>query len=93
MSVLEAFHQMLAQRMDHINEHILNNIEDYQRLNDECDGIFAVIIALLEEGTITEIGKLLIEYEDKKLEVQALVETVMYEQGVKDGCELKKILS
>lgn len=89
MNLQEAFNQLLANRMDYIGEHILSKMEEYQSLNDECSGLFAMLTAEISEG----MKQLWLEYEDKMMLIQGLAESAMYEQGVKDGIELKKILN
>lgn len=88
MNIQEAFNQLLANRMDYIGEHILSEMKDFQRLNDECSGLFAMLTAEISE----EMKQLWLEYEDKMMLIQGLAESAMYEQGVKDGVELSKIL-
>ncbi|CAJ1316358.1 hypothetical protein [Paenibacillus nuruki] len=89
MNIQEAFNQLLANRMDYIGEHILSEMEDFQRSNDECSGLFAMLNAEMSE----EMNRLWLEYEDKVILIQGLAESTMYEQGIKDGVELSRILS
>lgn len=89
MNIQEAFNQVLANRMDYIGEHILSEMEDFQRLNDECNGLFAMLTIDISEET----KQLWLEYEDKMMLIQGLAESAMYEQGIKDGVELSRILS
>lgn len=89
MNIQEAFNQLLANRMDYIGEHILSEMEDFQRLNDECSGLVAMLNAEMSE----EMKRLWLEYEDKVILIQGLAESTMYEQGIKDGVELSRILS
>lgn len=89
MNIQEAFNQLLANRMDYIEEHILSEMEDFQRLNDECSGLFAMLNAAMSE----EMKRLWLQYEDKMMLIQGLAESTMYEQGIKDGVELSRILS
>lgn len=88
MNIQEAFHQLLANRMAYIGEHILSEMEDFQRLNNERSGLFALLTAEISE----EMKQLWLEYEDKMMLIQGLAESAMYEQGVKDGVELLRIL-
>ena len=89
MNIQEAFNQLLANRMDYIGEHILSEMEDFQRSNDECSGLFAMLNAAMSE----EMKRLWLQYEDKMMLIQGLAESAMYEQGIKDGVELSRILS
>ncbi|ODP29166.1 hypothetical protein PTI45_01175 [Paenibacillus nuruki] len=89
MNIQEAFNQLLANRMDYIGEHILSEMEDFQRLNDECSGLFAMLNAAMSE----EMKRLWLQYEDKMMLIQGLAESMMYEKGLRDGVELSRILS
>lgn len=89
MNIQEAFNQLLANRMDYIGEHILSEMEDFQRSNDECSRLFAMLNAEMSE----EMNRLWLEYEDKVILIQGLAESTMYEQELKDGVELSRILS
>lgn len=89
MNIQEAFNQLLANRMDYIGEHILSEMEDFQRLNDECSGLVAMLNAAMSE----EMKRLWLQYEDKMMLIQGLAESMMYEKGLKDGVELSRILS
>lgn len=89
MNLQEAFNQLLANRMDYIGKHILFEMEEYQNLNDECSGLFAMLTAEISE----EIKQIWLEYEDKMMLIQGLAESTMYEQGVKDGMELWRTLN
>ncbi len=40
-----------------------------------------------------EMNRLWLEYEDKVILIQGLAESTMYEQGLRDGVELSRILS
>lgn len=88
MNLQETFNQLLANRMDYIGEHILSEMEEYQRLNDECSGLFAMLTTDISE----EMRELWLEYEDKMMLIQGLAESAMYKQGIKDGVELSRLL-
>ncbi|WP_163855438.1 hypothetical protein [Paenibacillus elgii] len=84
-----AFKQFITNRTDAIGRTSLKELGKYNELNSYCIKLFKDIYNQLPDDS----KMLLYEYECKSNILQGLAETIMYEQGLKDGVSLSRILS
>ena len=83
-----AFNAMIQERVEEIGSKVLLNHEEYTKVCHECDELYQKIRAILPE----EYKSMLFDLDLKTSYLQAIAEDIMYEQGLKDGIELKDIL-
>jgi len=89
MDFKSSFAQFIAKRTDTIGSHTLIKLEDYKEESDKCSKLFHEIHKKLP----SEIQTLLYDYEASTNLLQSFSEAAMYQQGLKDGLLLHKILS
>ncbi len=89
MDFKSSFAQFIAKRTDTIGSNTLIKLEDYKAESDNCSKLFHEIHKQLP----SELQTLLYDYEASTNLLQSFSEAAMYQQGLKDGLLLNKILS
>lgn len=84
----EAFNAMIQERTEEVGSKVLMENETYRKSGEDSDKLFRQIKDLLPD----EFKPLIFELDRLMCYQQAIAEEVMYEQGIKDGIELKSIL-
>ncbi|MGG4221300.1 hypothetical protein ABEW32_24135 [Paenibacillus jamilae] len=88
-AIQEALNQFVSIRMEHVAGSMVANSPEYKDLMNDCNQLFSILHDCLPKEYI----QALYDYDTNTTLLQGMVESFMYEQGLKDGICLNQILS
>ncbi|MCP3776104.1 hypothetical protein NLX71_22845 [Paenibacillus sp. MZ04-78.2] len=87
-SIGNSLQQFIGHRVDEITENLMATNTTYKLLSNQCTQHFIQIQKYLPN----DLQQTMLQYEETLLSLQAVIETHVYTQGLKDGMTLRGLL-
>ncbi|MBE0336956.1 hypothetical protein NST83_07010 [Paenibacillus sp. FSL R10-2782] len=87
-AIQDGLNQFISIRMEHVASSMLATSPEYEDLIKNCNQLFSILHDCLPKEYI----QALYDYETNTTLLQGMAESIMYEQGLKDGVCLNQML-